>query len=94
MVKDREAWRAAGHGIERSQTRLSDWIAAAMGHSDLGRAAVENAIFSFDLEKVGLLQNPPTILKFPQKDATCFSNLTFSSHTPPFAALKPVFHIM
>ena len=25
MVKDREAWRAAVHGIKKSQTRLSDW---------------------------------------------------------------------
>ena len=25
MVKDREAWRAAVHGITKSQTRLSDW---------------------------------------------------------------------
>ena len=24
MVKDREAWRAAGHGVTNSQTRLSD----------------------------------------------------------------------
>ena len=24
MVKDREAWRAAVHGVEKSQTRLSD----------------------------------------------------------------------
>ena len=25
MVKDREAWRAAVHGVARSQTQLSDW---------------------------------------------------------------------
>ena len=25
MVKDREAWSAAGHGVAKSQTRLSDW---------------------------------------------------------------------
>ena len=25
MVRDREAWRAAGHGVTNSQTRLSDW---------------------------------------------------------------------
>ena len=24
-VKDREAWHAAVHGVEKSQTRLSDW---------------------------------------------------------------------
>ena len=25
LVKDREAWRAAVHGVTKSQTRLSDW---------------------------------------------------------------------
>ena len=25
LVMDREAWRAAGHGVTESQTRLRDW---------------------------------------------------------------------
>ena len=29
MVKDREAWRAAIHGVAKSRTRLSDWTATA-----------------------------------------------------------------
>ena len=28
MVRDREAWHAAAHGVAKSQTYLSDWIAA------------------------------------------------------------------
>ena len=30
IVKDREAWRAAVHGITKSQTRLSTWIMTTM----------------------------------------------------------------
>ena len=29
MVKDREAWRTAVHGVAKSQTRLSDWTTTA-----------------------------------------------------------------
>ena len=28
MVKDREAWRAAGHGVAKNQTWLSNWTTA------------------------------------------------------------------
>jgi len=28
MVKNREAWHAAAHGVAKSQTRLSDWTTA------------------------------------------------------------------
>ena len=30
MVKDREAWRAAVHGVAKSQTQLSNWTTAAV----------------------------------------------------------------
>ena len=32
MVKDREAWRAAVHGIAKSQTLLGDWTTTNEGH--------------------------------------------------------------
>ena len=40
MVKDREAWRAAVHGVTKSQTRLNDWTTAWEGkaeEAELGR---------------------------------------------------------
>ena len=33
LVKDREAWRAAVHGVAKSQTRLSDWTDEAQNTS-------------------------------------------------------------
>ena len=33
MVKDREAWRAAAHGMAKSQTQLSDWTTTYLIYS-------------------------------------------------------------
>ena len=35
MVKDRDAWRAAVHGVAKSQTRLSDWTECCLVFSEL-----------------------------------------------------------
>ena len=36
MVMDREAWRAAIHGVTKSQTLLSDWTELNLGLGILG----------------------------------------------------------
>ena len=37
IVKDREAWHAAVHGVAKSQTRLSDSTTTTSGHPYAGR---------------------------------------------------------
>ena len=34
MVKDREAWRAAVHGVPKSRPQLSDWVTTKMSYTD------------------------------------------------------------
>ena len=41
MVKDREAWRAAVHGVAKSQTRLSDQTTTSKGREVLQKRAAE-----------------------------------------------------
>ena len=41
MVKDREAWRAAVHGVAKNQTWLSDWTKGVSIGAQLGQKAME-----------------------------------------------------
>ena len=55
MVKDREAWRAAAHGVAKSWTQLSDWTTATKLHhwfknflAMLGRHHSEEEVGTFE----------------------------------------------
>ena len=44
IVKDREAWRAAVHGIEKSQTWLSDWSPTNKGSTSKPQSTNRNML--------------------------------------------------
>ena len=47
MVMDREAWRAAIHGVARSQTQLSDWTELREQHYQKLNGMESNSFRSF-----------------------------------------------
>ena len=53
-VKDREAWRAAVHGVTKSRTRLSDWT--AKGNFRPLKDKTEPLLQSFGDERIEILQ--------------------------------------
>ena len=42
MVMDREAWRAAIHGVTKSQTQLNDWTELANKHQQQNIPALKD----------------------------------------------------
>ena len=47
LVKDREAWRAAVHGVTKSQTWLSDWTTVLLKHTPSSSFASLSAFIVF-----------------------------------------------
>ena len=58
LVMDREAWRAAIHGVSKSRTRLSDWSDLIWSDTLQYGYILENAVLS---ESVLVVQSCPTL---------------------------------
>ena len=53
LVMDREAWRAAVHGVTKSQTRLSDWTELKVKNRKLSTRKLR-VIHHFNLQHLGM----------------------------------------
>ena len=56
LVMDREAWRAAVHGVSKSRTRLSDWTELTTSPPNLGEAISTPSSLSFLIWKMGRMK--------------------------------------
>ena len=73
MVKDREAWSAAVHGIAKSRTQLSDRTTTTLNLASLGdgqnpppfRDSRVNALYSREVLEVKILQLQPLQVVMP-----------------------------
>ena len=76
LVMDREAWRAAIHGVEKSRTRLSDW-------SDLIGCCISSELTHlitgslYPLTNISAFPHPPA-LGVHYSLLVCFEELDFS----------------
>ena len=61
LVMDRKAWRAAIHGVARSQTRLSNWAELNVLTSIVNIAAVHKSLLRNKHLDFSLLQSPPLL---------------------------------
>ena len=65
LVTDREAWRAAIHGIAKSQTRLSDWTNWTDDSSRLGFSRIFGVELRIDwIETKGKQEDQKDVLPF------------------------------
>ena len=55
MVKDREAWRAAVHGVTKSQTQLSDFTFTLHFHALEKEMATHSSVLAWRIPGMGSL---------------------------------------
>ena len=53
MVKDRDAWRAAVHGVAKSQTRLSDFTFTSHFHALQKEMATHSSVLAWRIPGTG-----------------------------------------
>ena len=63
LVMDREAWRAAIHGVSKSQTRLSDWT--ELNWTDGVSLAYDFFAYRANSLVTQLVENPPAMQETP-----------------------------
>ena len=91
MVKAREAWHAAVHGVTKSQTRLSDWTAS--NHFKKKRKCPINIDVGASLlaqgQRIHLPVQETQVHSLIQEDSTCLRTTKPVHHNHWACALKP-----
>ena len=91
IVKDGEAWRAAVHGVTKSQTQFRGWTTACVErHIESLEKAFNNWQVSLGLSPLLLPNSPPFFTSFPSLDLSHFPFFLFFllSHSPLLSSVS------
>ena len=76
LVMDREAWRAAVHGVAKSQTRLSDWTELELQKEKLLPHSYWTQCVTNTMHRNGSMVMAPMLWKWCSKDQTINRHLS------------------